>query len=129
MSYPLDNLGDYNIARTDLKKFGGDIEKLYNHIGKTAVEKKRPYIMLEGGLIVLGVIGVTKLCKLGYESYQKRKALIKKESALKKEFVHKMQVINEDCSEGATSEVKKQDQESMGTLKEVKNNADVSILR
>ena len=45
MSYPLDNLGDYNVARTDLKKFGGDIAKLYDHIGKTAVEKERPYLI------------------------------------------------------------------------------------
>lgn len=111
MSYPLDNLGDYNVARTDLKKFGGDIAKLYDHIGKTAVEKERPYIMAQGGLAVLGIIGVAKLCKLGYDSYQKRRSLIKNESALKEEFMHKMQIINDDCSEEAASEIDKEEQE------------------
>lgn len=109
MSYPLDNLGDYNIARTDLKKFGGDIAKLYDHIGKTAVEKERPYIMAQGGLAVLGIIGIAKLCKIGYDSYQKRRTLIKNESALKEEFIHKMQQISDNCSDEVVSEREKED--------------------
>lgn len=111
MSYPLDNLGDYNVARTDLKKFGGDIAKLYDHIGKTAVEKERPYIMMQGGLAVLGIMGVVKLCKLGYDSYHKRRTLLKNESVLKEEFMHKMQKISDDCSNEIVPEKDNEEQE------------------
>lgn len=116
MSYPLDNLGDYNVARMDLENFGGKLADLYDHVGKTAVEKERPYIMMHGGLIVLGIIGAAKLCKHAYDSYQKRRTLIKNESALKKEFVHKMQIISDDISEEADSKIAKEEQECLNQL-------------
>ena len=122
MSYPLDNLGDYNVARTDLKKFGGDIAKLYDHIGKTAVEKERPYIMMQGGIAVLGILGVAKLCKLGYDSYKKRRTLIKNEPALKEEFMHKMQKISDDCSDDIVPERSKEEQECENQLSTEKSN-------
>lgn len=111
MSYPKDNLGDYSKVVEDLKNFGGDILKLYEHIGDTAVEKKRPYIMMEGGVIVLAIAGSIKLCKLCYDSYKKRKSLIKNEPALKEKFVREMQIINNNSSEDATAKGDKDEQE------------------
>ena len=52
----IENLGDYNEVRIDLKNFGGNKEALYNSIGKKAVVKAAPKFLALGGLVgaVLG---------------------------------------------------------------------------
>ena len=91
MSYPLANLGDYNIARTTLKAAGGDWTVLYNSIGRTAVAKATPKLIVGGGLIGAGFVcllwvgnEVRRFCK-------ERKQLVQGESALKKEFAETLE--------------------------------------
>ena len=86
MSYPLTNLGDYNVARDALKAAGGSWEVLYNRIGVTAVAKAAPKYLLQGGCIGAVFIG---LLWAGYEIkrlLKERKLLIENEPALKKKF-------------------------------------------
>ena len=62
MAYPIDNFGDYNVVRNDLKDNDGNADILYQKIGAAAVAKERPKIFKAGfkagGLTVIGIIGI-----------------------------------------------------------------------
>lgn len=85
MGNPLVNLGDYNIARDALKAAGGSWDKLYKSIGKTAVFKTAPFLLLAGGIIWKGSEWTIKKAQ-GF--IKERRRLIENEPALKEEFVN-----------------------------------------
>lgn len=93
----LENLGDYNVVRDDLYKFGGDAKKLYKAIGDTAVAKERPNILnegkaegrVEGAVAAILIGGIMFLIDKGVKTInqkKKDKKLIENEPELKREF-------------------------------------------
>lgn len=87
MRNPINNLGDYNIARNHLKAAGGRWENLYNSIGDTAVAKATPKLLFKGILIGAGVVSIACAGYNGYCFFKDRKKKMENEPALKKEFV------------------------------------------
>ena len=83
MSYPLDNLGDYNKVRDDLKRMGGSVEKLYKAIGDNAVNKQAPGIFRNG--VLTGCAGTAAFFTLAYGGYKGVKYLLGCKQALKEE--------------------------------------------
>lgn len=94
---PIENLGDYNIAREAVKTFDGSWDALYKSIGDTAVAKATPTILKKGGIIgaslLAGVIGLAYVGYKGYRFLKNRKQKIENESALKKEFIEAVEAI------------------------------------
>ena len=108
MAYPLDNLGDYNVVRDDLKAFGGNAKLLYEEIGKNAVEKEKPGILLEGGIgggiVTAAIIGIGVVCYHGYQTWKKSRLAKRNEPILQKDFERELEKrkkttvdSNEDC--------------------------------
>lgn len=87
---PLDNLGDYNIVRDDLHRFGGDAAKLYKNIGDTAIAEKAPALLAKGGLIGAGVTIVVGLGLYavveGAKFLKQRKMLIENKPQLEQQL-------------------------------------------
>ena len=86
----LDNLGDYNIVRDDLYKFGGDAAKLYKNIADTAVAEKTPAILVKGGLIGGAIIlaadfGIRAVVK-GVKFMKERKKMLEEKPNLEKQL-------------------------------------------
>lgn len=91
----LDNLGDYNIVRDDLYKFGGDASKLYKSIADTAVAEKTPALLTKGGVIgaaiVLAVgVGTQAMIK-GVEFMKERKKLLAEKPNLEQQLAEQME--------------------------------------
>ena len=69
MSYPLDNLGDYNIIREDLKAVGGAVDILYKNIRNDAISKAKPGILIKaapffiafGSLTTFGIMKIKEI--------------------------------------------------------------------
>lgn len=112
MAYLLDNLGDYNVVRNDLKKSEGNVETLYKNIEEAAVAKAGPHIFKEGFLTGAGIgVGICTAIYGGYKYYKdkkyKKKAL-KTEPKLKDEFTRTMEVSGKtEVEETSASELKK----------------------
>lgn len=92
----LDNLGDYNIVRDDLYKFGGDAAKLYKSIADTAVAEKAPALLIKGGLIggaiVLGIgFGAHAIVK-GVKFLKDRKRLLGEKTNLERQLAEQMEM-------------------------------------
>ena len=79
---PLDNLGDYNIVRDDLHRFGGDAAKLYKNIGDTAIAEKAPALLAKGGVVGLGLYAVVE----GAKFLKQRKMLIENKPKLEQQL-------------------------------------------
>ncbi|MEG1709968.1 MAG: hypothetical protein RR285_14825 [Acinetobacter sp.] len=93
MGRRIENLGDYNKVRVDLQAASGSINTLYSSIGKIAVTKAAPKLLLIGGAITIG------LCYAGNKTVaflKKRKQLIEAEPQLKIEFE---QALSSDIEE------------------------------
>lgn len=100
MAYPLDNLGDYNIVRNDLKEADGNVETLYKNIEAVFIAKARPQIYKEGCWTGFGIgagagVGICAAIYGGYKYYKykkdKKKAL-QTEPELKDELAKTVEV-------------------------------------
>lgn len=83
MSYPLDNLGDYNKVRDDLKRAGGDVKKLYKAIGDNAVKRETPGIFQKG--VLVGCAGTAAVITVCVGAYQGIKYMVDRRRAVKEE--------------------------------------------
>ena len=103
----LDNLGDYNIVRNDLQKFGGDAAKLYKNIADTAVAEKTPALLIKGGLIGGGIILAADLsirAVVKAVKYMKnRKKLLKEKPNLEQQLAEQMECVS-DLTESSSEE-------------------------
>ena len=95
MGYPIDNLGDYNIVRDDLKAVGGSIEKLYEKIGNIAVAKKAPKYFIAGMIVAIGLEESIKYGKKAVAFIKERKKLIEEEEIVKESFKESIKQENE----------------------------------
>ncbi len=108
MGSPLENFGDYNIARNLVKEAGGSWEIVYNDIVNTAVAKAAPKIFHKGGLvysaITAGLIGASFLGYKGYFFLKDRKKKIENEPGLRKQFAEALKaespMENEEPADG-----------------------------
>lgn len=64
MGNPIDNLGDYNLARDALKAVNGNYEKLIDSIGESAIAEASPGLLLKGGGI--GVAAAVGILTIGW---------------------------------------------------------------
>ena len=101
----LDNLGDYNIVRDDLYKFGGDAAKLYKSIADTAVAEKTPELLVKGGFIggaIVLVIGFgTHAVIKGVKFMRNRKRLLDEKPNLERQLAEQMEIAP-DPAEGSS---------------------------
>ena len=109
MSYPLDNLGDYNIIRDDLKRMGGSVAKLYKAVGDNAVNRQAPAIFRKG--VLTGCAGTAAVITLVYGGYEGIKYWLGRRQAVKEE--EQLKVIFEATVEnqGMESGVEKPESE------------------
>lgn len=95
----LDNLGDYNIVRDDLHKFGGDAAKLYKSIADTAVAEKTPGLLIKGGLVggavILAVDFGTRAVIKGVKYMRNRKKLLDEKPNLEQQLAEQMKQDSE----------------------------------
>ncbi len=93
MGRRIENLGDYNKVRIDLQAANGSINTLYSNIGKIAVAKAAPRLLLIGGAITMGLFYAGKKA---VTSLKKRKQLLEAEPQSKIEFE---QALSSDIEE------------------------------
>lgn len=99
----LDNLGDYNIVRDDLYKFGGDAAKLYKNIADTAVAEKTPAILVKGGLIGGAIIlaadfGIRAVVK-GAKFMKERKKMLNEKTNLEQQLAQQIKNDSEQSED------------------------------
>lgn len=99
----LDNLGDYNIVRDDLYKFGGDAAKLYKNIADTAVAEKTPAILVKGGLIGGAIIlaadfGIRAVVK-GAKFMKERKKMLNEKNNLEQQLAQQIKNDSEQSED------------------------------
>lgn len=91
----LDNLGDYNIVRDDLFKFGGDAAKLYKSIADTAVAEKTPSLLIKGGVIggviILAADLGTRAVIKGVKFMKNRKKMLDEKPDLERQLAEQME--------------------------------------
>lgn len=97
MANRIDNLGDYNIVREDLKSHNGDVDSLYKSIGDAAIAEVRDSIWKDGAktgffggilascVIVFSAWGITKIVKYSKQREEDKK-LIDSADELKERF-------------------------------------------
>ena len=99
----LDNLGDYNIVRDDLYKFGGDAAKLYKNIADTAVAEKTPALLIKGGLIggavILAVDFGTRAVIKGAKYMKNRKKLLAEKPNLERKLAEQMEKTSDQMDD------------------------------
>lgn len=87
MNNPIENLKDYNKMRIDLQRMNGDLNKLYEWIGNRAVDKAAPRLRVEGGLFVLGTVGMVYGLKWGVDKVKCIHRDRLKDDCIKKESI------------------------------------------
>ncbi len=96
MSYPLDNLGDYNLVRDDLKACDGSRDALYKSIGDEAIKKSAPVIAL---LAIGAYEGIKKALKGLDELTNKNEKLVHTKAYITVTVEDKKKTFNKFCQE------------------------------
>lgn len=96
MSYPLDNLGDYNKVRIDLQNANGNRELLYKQIGDIAVAKESPYIFAYGAIAGVVLAGACWVGKKGLNFLRNRREKIASEAEVKEKFIQETRAVQSE---------------------------------